>query len=104
MLADGEFHSREVIPRFRIPVKISSDKGVHFVNRTMEILAKCLKVKCRFGCACHPQSQGMVERANGSLRVNLAKICADSEGKLKWSDALPLALMCMRKQTNRTTH
>ncbi len=44
----------------------------------------------------------MVERANGSSRAKIAKICADD--KMKWVDALPLALKGMRMQTNHNTH
>ncbi len=63
-----------------------------------------LGIKQKFGCVHHPQSQGTVERANGTLKAKLDKILADSSGKLHWIDALPLVLMCMRSQTNRLTH
>ena len=38
------------------------------------------------------------------LKTKMAKITADSNDKLTWIDALPLALMSMRLQTNRLTH
>ena len=48
----------------------------------------------------------MVERANGTLKLRLAKMCWDlcADGKLKWPDVVPLALMKMRMQTNRMAH
>lgn len=52
----------------------------------------------------HPQSQGVVEIANGILKAKLAWIRADSGYKLNWLDALPLALMSMRSEDNRLTH
>ncbi|MGL5955089.1 MAG: DDE-type integrase/transposase/recombinase, partial [Brevinema sp.] len=96
------FLCREVIPRFGIPDKISSDNGTHFVSEVIKAVAEALCIKKRMGCVYHPQSQGMVERANGVLKEKVAKICADTG--LTWVQALPLALMKMRTQTNRNTH
>lgn len=47
----------------------------------------------------HPQSQGMVERAKGVLK---GKFCSGE--KINLVNALPLALMEMRMQTNCRTH
>ncbi|KAL0149157.1 hypothetical protein M9458_055589, partial [Cirrhinus mrigala] len=49
-----------------------------------------------------PQAQGTAEKANGILKSKINKICAST--KLNWVDALPLALMSYRMQTNRITH
>lgn len=54
------------------------------------------------GCVYHPQSQGMVERVNGTLKAKLNKICAPTN--LNWVDALPLALMYYYMQANSNTH
>ncbi|KAI5609483.1 hypothetical protein C0J50_9477 [Silurus asotus] len=97
-----KFLCREVIPRFGIPDQVQSDNGPHFANVLMKELWKALGVKHKLGCVYHPQSQGMVERANGTIKAKVAKICEST--KLNWVQALPLALMKMRSQTNRTLH
>ncbi len=94
------FLTREVIPRFGIPSQISSDNGSAFIQRTVKTVIQQLRIKQRLGCVYHPQ--GLVERANGTLKAKLKKICADT--KLNWVDALPLALMSYRMQTNRITN
>lgn len=43
-----------------------------------------------------------LKKINGILKAKLNKICAST--KLNWVDALPLALMSYRMQTNRITH
>ncbi len=97
-----KFLTREVIPRFGIPSQISSDNGSAFIQRTVKTVIQQLRIKQRLGCVYHPQSQGLVERVNGTLKAKFNKICADT--KLNWVDALPLALMSYRMQTNRITN
>ncbi len=94
--------TREVIPRFGIPSEISSDNGSAFIQKTVKQVLQQLRIKQRLGWIYHPQSQGMVERLNGTLKAKLNKICEST--KLNWIDALPLALMSYRMQTNRNTH
>ena len=97
-----KFLTREVMPRFGIPTEISSDNGSAFIQKTLKQVIKQLWIKQRLGCVYHPQSQGMVERVNGTLKAKISKICASA--RLNWVDALPLALMSYRMQTNRMTH
>lgn len=79
-----EIFTREIIPRFGIPEIISSDNGKERMWDRIQ-----LGMKWRLGCVYHPQSQGMVEWANGTLKTKIAKICASSY--LNWLDALPIA-------------
>ena len=91
------------MPRFGIQkTEISTDNGSAFIENTVKQVLQHLKIKQRLGCVYHPQSQGMVERVNGTLTPKINKICAST--KLNWVDALPLALMSYRMQTNRITH
>ena len=102
--AAARFLCKEVFPRFGMPDTISSDNGPHFVSQVIHQMFKQLCIKQKFGCVYHPQSQALVERANRVLKSKLAKIIADSNNRLTWVDALPVALMAMRSQTNRITH
>ncbi|KAL2076356.1 hypothetical protein ACEWY4_028057 [Coilia grayii] len=97
-----KFFTRELIPRFGIPEIISSDNGKAFTAKTWAKIGQALGIKQKFGCVYHPQSQGIVERANSTLKNKIAKICASTS--LNWLDALPIALMHMRTQEHRVTH
>ncbi|XP_036001791.1 protein NYNRIN-like [Fundulus heteroclitus] len=97
-----KFLTREVIPRFGIPSEISSDNGSAFIQKVLKGVLLKLGIKQRFGAIYHPQSEGIVERINGTLKAKLNKICASTN--LNWADALPLALMSYRMQMHRSTH
>ena len=103
-LTVAKFLCREVFPRFGMPDTISSDNGASFVLRVFQETLKKLGIKQKFGCVYSPASQGVCERQNVFLKTKMAKIMRDSEGRVSWVDALPLALMSMRSQTNRETH
>ncbi|XP_029699758.1 uncharacterized protein isoform X1 [Takifugu rubripes] len=84
----------EIIPRWGIPEKISSDNGTHFVNEALTQISVYLGINLKRHCAYHPQSGGAVDRENGSLKAKMAKCCEDMG--LPWTEVLPLALMYMR--------
>eukprot|EP00066_Takifugu_rubripes_P015042 XP_011604308.1 PREDICTED: protein NYNRIN isoform X1 [Takifugu rubripes] len=84
----------EIIPRWGIPEKISSDNATHFVNEALTQISVYLGMNLKRHCAYHPQSGGAVERENRSLKAKMAKCC--EETGLPWTKVLPLALMYMR--------
>lgn len=61
-----------------------------------------LRIRHRLGCVYHPQSQGILERDNITLKAKLAEICKD--GGMNWVEALALALIRMKIQTNSMAH
>ena len=85
---------REVIPRWGIPSRLSSDNGAHFANEAIKQLGDFFGIDIRKHCAYHPQSGGAVEKENCTLKSKLAKCC--EETKLPWPKCLPIALLYMR--------
>lgn len=64
----------EIIPRWRIPVKIYSDYiGPHFCNKVTDVFSEWLGIDLRKHCAFHPQSAGPVERINSTIKDKLRK-------------------------------
>ncbi|XP_041868122.1 uncharacterized protein LOC121656940 [Melanotaenia boesemani] len=84
----------EIIPRWGIPAKVSSDNGSHFVNAALKEVSGLLGFQLKTHCSYHPQSGGAIERENATLKGKLAKCC--EETGLSWPKALPLVLMHMR--------
>src|SRR4029434_7386716 len=59
-------------------------------------------IEHRFGSVYHPQSQGIVERANRTIKNKLAKALAGTQ--MKWTEALPLVLLSMRQEAATETN
>ncbi len=84
----------EIVPRWGIPRKISSDNGRHFVNDAIKQVGQFLGIDMRTHCSYTPSSGGAIERQNQTIKNKLAKCC--EETGLTWLKALPIVLMYMR--------
>ncbi|KAI3364835.1 hypothetical protein L3Q82_001028 [Scortum barcoo] len=92
---------QEIIPRWGIPTKSSSDNGTHFVNQAIQEVSAYLGIDLKNHCAYHPASGSAVERENGTLKAKLTKTCEDTG--LPWTKALPIVLMYMRMRRRSRT-
>lgn len=54
--------------------KIYSDNGSHFVNQIIKKMGQCCDIELKNYCSNHPQSAGLVERTNGTIK-NRQKEC-----------------------------
>ena len=79
----------EVSTRFGVPDEILTDRGSHFV-KMMTTIFKALGVKYIRTTPYHPQTDGMVERFNFTMKVMLDRSKAAFKGQ--WDLALPFIL------------
>ena len=85
---------KHIIPEHGIQKILQSDNGTHFVNEVVSLMSKHLNITLKHHCSYHPQSAGLVERANGEVKNRLRKFMAET-GK-PWPECLHLVKFLMR--------
>ncbi|GKB67647.1 reverse transcriptase domain-containing protein [Tanacetum coccineum] len=83
-----------IVCRFGLPGEIISDNGKQFSDNLFKDWCEKLNITKRFASVKHPQSNGLVERANRSL-VEGIKACL-GEGNKNWIEELPHVLWAHR--------
>lgn len=78
-----------------IPKEILTDQSTPFVSRLMADLCKLLKVKQLHTSVYHPQTDGMVERFNQTLKRMLKRVVAE-DGR-DWDLMIPYVLFGVRE-------
>lgn len=89
----AKFIYEEIICRHGIVDIIHSDQGTHFNNELIKALMKRFDMKHHQVTAYHPQSNGLVERLNGTLKKTLVKIMENVD---TWDEMIPPALFAYR--------
>ncbi|XP_033182471.1 uncharacterized protein LOC113151543 [Anabas testudineus] len=83
-----------ILPEHGIPEVIYSDNGAHFVNDIIKQMAIHLGITLKNHCSYHPQSAGLVERTNGTIKLRLKKTM-EQTGR-PWPECLDLVKTYMR--------
>ena len=73
-----------------MPLAIGSDNRLAFVAKTVQQVAKALRIQWKLHSAYRPQSSGKVEHIKRTLKQTLANLC--QEIGLPWVDMLLVAL------------
>ncbi len=82
------------MPTYGIPQIIRSDNGTHFVNQVIQHCSEALGFQLKNHCSYHPQSAGLVERTNGTIKNRLRKTVEET-GR-PWPECLSLVKLWMR--------
>ncbi|KAG3064507.1 hypothetical protein PI124_g23353 [Phytophthora idaei] len=83
-----------VVCRHGVPEQLLSDRGSNFIPTLAKSLYETLEIKKLFSSAYHPQTQGLVERFNGTLTGMLRMFV--SETQTDWGVYLPRVLFAYR--------
>ncbi len=93
--------ANQILPLWGAPIQIESDQGTHFTGQVMKQICQMLNIKQRFHIPYRPQSTGMVERANRTIKESISKQVA--QHKNQWIDALPTVLTILRATPSKAT-
>lgn len=80
---------------FELPRIIQTDCGSNFISKLSRQMLDDLTITHVTPSACHPQSQGALDRFHQTLKTTLKAHCMDS-GR-DWADCLPLLMFAIRE-------
>ncbi len=87
--------------RVGIPSEILTDQGTPFMSRLMADLCRLLQVRQIKTTVYHPQTDGLVERFNQTLKQMLRRVAADD--RRDWDKMLPYVLFGIREVPQAST-
>ena len=90
-----------LISRVGIPEEILTDQGTPFMSKVMRDLAGLLKIKQLRTSVYHPQTDGLVERFNRTLKSMLKKVM-EADGR-NWDQLLPYLMFSIREVPQAST-
>jgi transposase InsO family protein len=82
-----KFFWQNIVCRFGVPKAITVDNGTQFDAKTFKTFCSQIGTKIHFASVRHPESNGLVERANGIITTGIMKSIFN-QPKGKWSDEL----------------
>lgn len=90
-----------IFARLGIPDKILTDQGTNFMSDLMRQLTTLLRIKPMRTTPYHPQTDGLTERFNGTLKAMLRKFAR--EAPKSWDELLPYLLFAYREVPQAST-
>uniref|UniRef100_A0A9J7ZK80 ribonuclease H n=1 Tax=Cyprinus carpio carpio TaxID=630221 RepID=A0A9J7ZK80_CYPCA len=100
--AAQQFHELFLLSsRVGLPAEILTDQGTPFMSRIMADLCKLLKVRQIRTSVYHPQTDGLVERFNKTLKQMLRRVVA--EDQRDWDQMIPYVLFGIREVPQAST-
>jgi hypothetical protein len=99
--AVARVYVEQIICRHGAPEALLSDRGKQFLSEVMRHVNEYLQVRKINTTPYHPQTDGLVERFNGTLENLLAKFGNDHQDN--WDDLLPYVLSAYRTSLHEAT-
>ncbi|KAI5090383.1 hypothetical protein C0J45_19244, partial [Silurus meridionalis] len=87
--------------QFEAPKRILTDQGREFVNQINQNVSKILGIKRSLCSPYHPQTNGLVERMNGTIQRALCKLV--SKKPKQWDEHLDAVRFGLRTKKQMTT-
>ena len=91
----------KLFARVGIPDEILSDQGTNFMSTLLQEIYQMLHIKRIRTTPYHPQTDGLVERFNGTLKSMLRKLT--SKNQKDWDELLPYILFAYREVPQEST-
>jgi transposase InsO family protein len=82
-----KFFWQNIVCRLRVPKDITVDNGTQFDAEAFEEFCEQIGTKIHFASVRHPESNGLVERANGIIMTGIMKLIFN-QPRGKWLDEL----------------
>jgi hypothetical protein len=82
-----KFFWQNIVCRFGVPKAITVDNGTQLDAETFEVFCDRIGTRIHFSSVRHPESNGLVERANGIIMTGIMKLIFN-QPREKWPDEL----------------
>jgi transposase InsO family protein len=82
-----KFFWQNIVCHFGVPKAITVDNGTHFDAEAFKEFCEQIGTKIHFASVRHPESNGLVERANGIIMTGIMKLIFN-QPRGKWPDEL----------------
>jgi ribonuclease HI len=97
-----KFFWQNNVYRFGVPSELTVDNGKQFDSQDFRDFCFSIGTKPVFASVYHPQSNGIIERANGKIFTAIKKRLLDDK-KGKWADQLPEVVWALNTTECRAT-
>jgi hypothetical protein len=97
-----KFFWQNIVCRFGVPYEVTVDNDKQFDSTDFKDFCAYLGTKLCFASVYHPQSNGVVERANGIIFADIKRNITELP-KSKWAEELPRVIWSHNTTTSRTT-
>ena len=91
----------EFFARMGVPAEILTDQGSNFTSQLLKEVYRIMKIEPIRTSPYHPQTDGLVERFNSTLKSMLKKMAKDDP--TEWDRWLPYLLFAYREVPNEST-